>query len=215
MCSSPKIDNTAQIQAQQEADQARAREIERANQIRAGRDSVNAAFTGFDEPFYESRRKSVMDYYQPDLTQQFDDARRNLEFALARAGITYSTEAGRQQGLLARQYENATADVGRRADQAVTDTRTQVENQRATLLNQLEATADPSAASNAALARSQTLRTAPVEYSPLGDVFAGVARGVGTAIQGYRNNQLYELAKGSFGNVASPGAGSSRTVNAS
>lgn len=166
---------------------------------------------GFDDAFYDSRRQAVLDYYTPEVNRQFGDARRGLSYALSRAGLTSSTEAGRRQGELARRYGEAMGDVARRAEGAVTDARTQVENQRATLLSQLEATGDQSGAANAALARTTTLRSSPVEYSPLGDLFGGVAQTIGSAVQGWRANQMSQLLA-PYLRVGAAGSGSERVI---
>lgn len=203
MCRAPKVDRSAQQQAQREAEEARAAEAARQQRIQQGRAKVDQAFAGFDDNFFAGRRQAALDYYQPELTKQFSDARRQLEFALARAGLTKSSVAGEQMSDLDTRFQTASADVARRAEGAAADARRQVEDQRATLLSQLEATGDTGAAANAALARSQTLRQAAVSYDPLGDIFAGVGTGVGAVMQGQRDSRIREMVAG----AARPGGG--------
>lgn len=293
MCSPPSVDNSASVQAQQDAAEARAAEQARQARIAAGREQVNRLFDrgevrrdatmdnpewlawnakrealtaqgagaapatetvfrpgegggynetigaasagpglsslgpepvrqitgsawektgpGFDDAYFQGRRQAVLDYYTPEVNRQQEDARRGLSYALSRAGLTQSTEAGRRTGELSRRYTEAMGDVARRAAVAETDARTQVENQRATLLSQLEATADQSGAANAALARTAALRSAPVEYSPLGDLFSGVAQNVGALMQGWRANQMQQLLA-PYMRVGSPNARSERLI---
>jgi hypothetical protein len=200
MCRAPRADNTAAVQAAQEAEQARAREAERQNRITTGRARVNETFGGFNDDFFAGRRKATLDYYTPELTRQFQDARREMEFALARAGLTKSTEAGRQMGLLDERFQVASADVASRAERAAADARRDVETQRSQVLAQLEATGDVDSATSGALARSQTLRSGTVSYDPLGDIFAGVGGAIGAGLQGRRDFRLRE----EIGRAATP-----------
>ncbi|UUJ74518.1 hypothetical protein [Microcystis phage Mae-Yong1326-1] len=204
----PKIDTTAQRQAQREAEEARAAEAARQQRIQQGRAKVDQAFAGFDDNFFAGRRQAVLDYYEPELTKQFNDARRQMEFALARAGLTKSSEAGRQMGNLNDRFQVASADVARRAEDAVSRLRADVDNQRAGVISQLEATADPSGAANAALSRSKVLQGARIGFDPLGDIFAGAAGTIGSVVQGQRDNDIRQLALGASrpgGNSRGPG----------
>jgi hypothetical protein len=77
--------------------------------------------------------------------------------------------------------------VGAEATDASNALRSNVEKQRSALYTMNEASADPSAATNRATAEATTL-AAPVSYSPLGDVFAGLLNGLSGVMQGMQSN---------------------------
>lgn len=209
----PVIDNTPAIQAQQEAAQARSDADARAARIAQGTTDVNNTFdTTFNPGFFSARRQATLDTYTPDLTHQFSEARSQLAIALARAGILGSSEAARQQGLLQTSFDNANNDVALRAEKDVTDLRNSVNNQKASVLADLGSTADPGAAANAALARSQTLQATPVSYSPLGDIFAGVGSGIGNIVSGLRANSIINAFQTTGAPKLQTGAGASTVV---
>lgn len=129
---------------------------------------------GFNDDFFRKRHDAVLDFYQPELNRQHEDAQRAITFDLANRGLTNSTEAGRQQGRLTEAFGVEAGRIAAKANDAVVQSRTDVERTRSELINQLEATSDVEGAANAATARTATLQQAPIPTAPLGDVFAGL-----------------------------------------
>lgn len=184
--------NAAARQAAEQEAEARRREEERAARIAQGRQLVKQQFRTFDNDFYKRFRQANLDSTLPELERQFQDAREQMIYALARAGLTNSTAAADKQGDLMRLYDTERGAIVNRAKQAVNNLRSDVENERATSLMQLEAANDPIAAANAATGRVQALSQRPIEYSPLGDVFAGLAEGIGGFVKGLRERRLLD-----------------------
>ena len=150
----------------------------------------------FDDAFYDARRQAYLGNYMPQLAQKFQEARDNLSFALAKAGLTRSSVAADK---VARLNEDNTVQAGTIASKAEDDVnkvRSSVEDSRANLVAQLQASADPGGTANLALARSQVMQKQPVEYSPLGDVFSGIATGIGRFVQGAQYASLYGRTPG-------------------
>ena len=58
---------------------------------------------GFGDPYYNAYKQKILDYYQPDEQRQYDEAQRNLQYSLARAGTLQSSVAADKQGELAYQ----------------------------------------------------------------------------------------------------------------
>ncbi len=194
MCSSPKVDNSVQKKQLQEAEEARKREEERAARIKAGTSSINDQFAGFDDNFYGQRTTAYQDYYMPQLEDKFADARKNLTYALARAGILNSTAAGEKQAKLAEAYDNQRAAIQSKA-LADTDTmRSRVQSEKSALVSQLNATGDADQAALQATAATKMLFNQVPEYSPLGDIFSGFAAGIGNYQQAQTNNAILSAA---------------------
>ena len=157
--------------------------------------------TAFDSDFYNNRRQSYIDNYTPQLDTQFADARAKLGYALAKAGLTRSSVAADQVARLNSDYAVQAGDIASKADADVASLRTQVEDRRADLVNQLNASADASGTANLALARTKAIASEPVTYSALGDVFSGVGSGVGSLVTGLRYNKISNLATDTANNV--------------
>jgi len=178
------------------AAQARADEEARQARIRAGMSSIEQGFRGFDDGFFDNRARSYLNYANPQLASQYDDAQDNLAYNLARSGLTASSEAARNAGELQRQYNTARATIQGEAMNTANEARRNVEANRSELISQLQATSDPTAAANQALARAATL-TKEQGFSPLGALFQNTTALLGnTGMLGYRQSPLNTTSYG-------------------
>lgn len=180
----PRVDNSAQIQQQQESAAARRREQERQARIRQGTQQVDQQFSRFDDSFYGDRRDAFMGYYQPQIEDQFEDAREQLTFALARSGNLRGSAAADRQTRLGQDYELQRASIVSRADEDVQRQKDRIAGEKSSLISQLNATGDADRISNEALQRTRVIAQDQPAYDPLGDIFAGVATGIGGMMQG-------------------------------
>lgn len=150
--------------------------------------------TAFDQAFYDKRKQAYLDNYLPQLGDQFKKARSDMAYALARSGNSRSSVAAEQYGDLDKKKQIQEATIASDAETDVNNLRGTVEDARTALINDLNTSADPAGAANLALARTQQIAGAPVTYSPLGDVFAGVTSGIGSFVQGVRQAQVINSA---------------------
>lgn len=127
--------------------------------------------TGFNDEFYDQRKKSFMDYATPQLEKQYGDANKELSFALARSGLLNSSARATKAGDLQSLYDINKQDVADKALGYETEARTSVEDARQNLISMLNATGDDQGAASSAIARASTL-SKPTPYSPLGQLFA-------------------------------------------
>ncbi|WP_048647496.1 hypothetical protein [Nitratireductor soli] len=135
--------------------------------------------TGFDDSFFEGRRNSFLDYYAPQLEDQYSDAQKELTFALARGGNLNSSTRGEQVGDLQKLFDTNERSI---ADQALAhenQARTAVEDARGDLISMLNVTGDAEGAANSALTRASVL-SKPAAYDPLGQLFVDFTAGLGT-----------------------------------
>ena len=170
-------DNSAQIAREQE-EQRRAR-------ITEGTSSINSAFAGFDDSFFGGIEQSANDFFNPQIDRQFDRTRETLIKNLARQGNLNASTGARQLADLDTAGQEQRVTFADKARGFATDSRADVENNRADLLRQLQASADPSAAAATSAAQAQLL-SAPPTFSPIGDLFTKFGRNAEVQIENAR-----------------------------
>lgn len=206
MCFSSGGDGGA-AQAQSNAEAAR-----EAN-ISTGMQNIDGAFSQFDDPYYQSQAQAYSDYYQPQVQKQYGDARQQLILNLGHQGTINSSEAARQLSNLDLQYNQQQASQASAAQNFAAQARNQVENSRNQLVQELNASADPAAAAQAATSLTASLATPPA-FSPLGNLFATAAPGAANAIAASTQTpSMYSPAMFSGPSVSTGGGGSSTIVN--
>lgn len=195
----PKYDNTLEKQMLAEAEEARKREEERQARIKSGLTSIDATFAPFDDSFYGERKSAFLDFYRPQLDDQFADAKDQLTYALARNGILNSTMAGDQSAKLSKDYATNWASIVSKADADVNNLKSNVANEKSALVQQLNATADADRVTNDALGRTQQMFQQRPDYNPLGDIFAGVGDAFGNYNTAVQNRAIYDAYFGPRG----------------
>lgn len=168
-----KKDNSAQ----QAAAQAAAREAERRARIQQGTQSIDAALAPFNDEFFGGRQSAYSAYAMPQLETQFNDARKQLIFALSRGGLLQSSAGADRQRRLNEERAQYERQVQSQAAEFSNQGRRDVEQTRANLLSQLTATEDPAAAATAAAAQAQLLN-APPNFPALGNFLFNAATGL-------------------------------------
>lgn len=167
--------------ANQSAQQATDAEAARQAQIKSGTDKVNSTFDSqFTPDYYKGLADKYTGYAEPQLKNGFDDATRQLTYALDRSGNLNSSTRGFQTGKLQQLYDTNDQAI---KDQAVAyegQAKSNVETTRENLVNTLNATGDASGAANSAVSQSSALST-PAAYSPLTNLFADFTSGLGGA----------------------------------
>jgi hypothetical protein len=157
-----------------------AEEAEKARQARIakGTADVNRIFEQYTPDFYSKRATDYEGWAMPQVEDQYKKAQEQLLYALARQyGSTNTSEAAARQAELAKQYGIAKTGQTEQGLNLANQARSNVENARTEILQQLAATADPAAAATSAMNQQDILtRTDP--YTPLGELFANVTEGL-------------------------------------
>lgn len=146
------------------------------------------------QPVLDQRREALTGFLVPQLDNQFEDARDDLTFALARSGQLTSSTAGDRQGDLSQAFSLNRADIDSQIQGDVASTRSRMNQQRQALESALRASGDQTASTNNALTTATTFRQETPQLSPLGNVFQGLATGIGAAQQGFENGRIRRLA---------------------
>ena len=197
------INNNAAIAtADSEAERIRLEEEQRQARIVGGRDAINSAFSSYNDDFYADRAQGYVDFAQPDLDKQFENAGKQLAASLARRGVSNSSEAISRKNDNLDLYNKAKTSIIDKGREHSSATRNALEGVKGELLTQNQALADPTLMANTAANRILAATTLPA-YSPIGQIFASASDAVATGV-GLNNrgmlNERYEL-----GNLFSPG----------
>jgi hypothetical protein len=194
-----------------QAAQARADEMQRQERIRSGTQRVDDIFKqNFNDDFYANRQKSFLDYATPQLEDQYGTARKQLTFALDRAGTSDSSIRAQKEGELQKLYDSKKQAVADQALSYKSQAQGSVEDARSNLVSMLNATGDAEGAANSAISRSQALSTPPT-YSALGSLFTDFTSALGTqaaaeratAMSGPNGAYKSPYNTGLFGNLGS------------
>lgn len=204
MCGSkPKVDKSASRAAAADAASARAAEEARQQRITAGTNQINDTFAQFDDAYFDGFKQAELDYYQPQLDNQFADAKKNLTFSLARAGTLNSSVAAEKQADLTTSYNDNLASILSQATANANAQRDRVASEKSSLVSMLNSTGNQTNAVNNALARSSAISAERPSYNPLGDMFGGAANGIGQYLQNQQAQNAYNNYRTSVGGTGS------------
>ncbi len=188
--SSASKDNSAEIARQEEA--------ARQARIKAGESNIDQAFSQAFSPDYFSNYQATYEgAATPDLTSQYQDARKKLTLALSRTGNLTSSSGASRFGDLEEKHKGAAATIRDRAMSAVNDLKSRVEQQRTDLYNLNRASADPSKAATMAASALQPLQTGP-QVAPLENVFASLLNSANTGLMMESTGRYPGLKTGLF-----------------
>jgi hypothetical protein len=169
------------------AKEARRQEAERQAKIAAGTKNVNSAFADFTDDYYKTIEQAYLDYYAPQLDQQYKDARQQI--ILKSPGGTANSGFAKRMAELEQMYQQELGAIRGRALDAARNRRAEVEQNRANLLSQVNSGISASSAAQLAAEQAKYL-SQPTAFSPLADIFAqataDVANANMAAQQGYK-----------------------------
>jgi hypothetical protein len=187
MCKSSKPkDNSAEIARQQEA--------ARQARITQGQTSIDQAFAGFNDDFYQGYNDQYMGYYTPQLDDQYADAVKRLTLQLAQTGNLTGSVGAKQMADLQKYFDTQKLAISNQAQTAVQGLRSNIDSRKSQLYADNRAAADPGSASAAAASAVQALQpTAP--SSPLANVFADFFGNLGNAAA-IQNARTYRQGTG-------------------
>jgi len=151
---------------------------------------------GFGDDFYNKYKQGILDYYTPQVADQYGDAKDELTYRLARAGTLRSSVAADETADLSKQNDLNMANVLNKADQGAADLRSNVASERAKVESQLLASEDPNAAASQALAAVKNISLDQPEMSPLGMIFNVGTIGAANALKGYTAKTAYNQFAG-------------------
>tara|TARA_R100000656_G_scaffold107022_1_gene79194 strand:+ start:284 stop:922 length:639 start_codon:yes stop_codon:yes gene_type:complete len=177
-------------------------EARRQLKVDAGLREIEKVFEQYDQDFYDKSQDAYLDYYEPQLEDQYKKGLRDLKFALARGGrfgssteVDKKAKAAQDLGFQKSELASGAIEAADKSQAAVNAAKKDL-----TQLNQMNA--NPQLA--ASLAQSQAgILNQPQKYDQLLDVFGNITEGLAKReeIENRRKIrdriQLWEQGKGS------------------
>lgn len=155
-------DNSAEIAARKEA--------ERQARIQQGRSAIDSAFSQYNDDFYQDYQNQYLDYYTPQIEDQYSDAMRRLTLQLAQTGNLTGSVGAQQKADLQKYYDTQNQSITNRALEATNQLRSNIDSKKSDLYMNNRSAADPGSATSAATSAVSALQPAPPS-SPLSNVF--------------------------------------------
>lgn len=156
------------------AGDARRLEEERKAHINEGMARIDETFAPFNSGYYADYENKYRDLGIPDVNTQYRDAVQQTRYGLARSGNLDSSAASKAYRDLRERNTQAELKVSDDARAASAAQRAAIESSRNSVVSQLSATENPSAAAQAAAAQAATLSRPPT-YSPITGIFADLS----------------------------------------
>src|SRR5882724_1689147 len=170
-------------------DQARQQQQQQQADITKGLGQINQVFSGFDPQFYQQRAQAYYNYALPYLQQQTQNQQNQQAFGLANRGLSQSTTARDQQAQLASYTGQQQQNIANTGSQQAQDLQSQVGQEQSNLISQLEASANPGATTQQALAAASRF-AAPSAFPAIGNLFGNFASIYGANQQANQYNNF-------------------------
>lgn len=172
-------DNSAQIAAQQEA--------ARQAKVTEGQAAIDNSFTGFNDEFYNKYGTDYTNYYTPQLTDQYTDARKRLTLQLAKTGNLTSSAGANQLAELQKHFDTQNTGITNQSLAAINALKGNIDQRKSQLYADNRAAADPANAGRAAAEAAAALQPGP-PTSPLANTFNDFFNNIGNAAAIYNTN---------------------------
>lgn len=202
-------------QAAEEAARTRAANMEayttgrtaRVNDVSA---AIDDAYKGFDDNYFTKFSQDFVNYYTPQIAQQYDDARKQITYKYADQGGLNSSAASQDLARLLEKRRMKESEIASNASTAAQSLRGDIDTQRRTLLGEAlsasnigpevlpEGVADVNGSLSAIagklapysnLAKQRASGITTPSYSELGSVFGDLTGGT----SGGNNASIYSL----------------------
>ena len=185
--SSPSNSQMVQFQMQQ-AQEAREKEAQRKARLESGKKTIDDLFSdeSFGKDFYDKFQNAELNFNLPQVWDQYDRARKNMTFDLARAGTLRSSIAGEAQADVENQKAVNEASVRAKADTDVANLKSSIGSQQQQAYNQLYATEDPDIAATTAINMVHNAQLTQPNLNPLGELFKPLIIGATGLASGYQ-----------------------------
>jgi hypothetical protein len=181
--------------------EAEKKEAERQARLATGKKGIDEQFSKIGDPFYKTYQDNYLNYYTPQVEDQYKIAKDDTNYGFARAGTLNSSMSAKGLADLYKKKLDSDAMVRSQADAAVGQLRGNVLEAKNSAVNQLYATEDPTMATNLATNSVKNLQGQQPKYDPLGELFNTAAVGAAGFINA---NSQRATSGGSYGTPGSP-----------
>jgi hypothetical protein len=158
-------------EAKNAEERIRAEEAARRYRITEGNQKIDSAFAQYDPAYYSAFEETYKNNFNPQVDQQYSEARDKLIAALAGRGTLGGTVGTNALAKAAKTRDDSRIQVGSEAKTAATDLKGRVENQKSNLYALNQSAADPEGILTRATGAATAL-AAPPQFSQLGQLFS-------------------------------------------
>ena len=141
----------------------------------------------WQDQFVNDFKQKMLNYYQPQVTDQLTDARKQTGASLARAGLASSTAGIMAAADLEKQKLLREGEVLSKADTAAGELRTRIAREQKAAEDMVYATENPEVAANAATRGIQNITAEDPGFSPLAEMFTLASIGGANLYKGASN----------------------------
>jgi hypothetical protein len=166
-----KAAEKAAKEAKNAEERIRAEEAARRYRITEGNTNIDTAFKQYDPAYYDTFEQTYKNNFNPQVDQQYSEARDKLIAALAGRGTLGGTVGTNALAKAAKVRDDSRIQVGSEAKTAATDLKGRVENQKSNLYALNQSAADPEGIMTRATGAATAL-AAPPQFSQLGQLFS-------------------------------------------
>jgi hypothetical protein len=155
-------------------------EAAREAKIAQGKQSIDSAFSGYNDDYFNNYAKANVDAATPQIEDQYNTARDKLFASLTGRGVQNSSIAGGYYSALDKTRGAAEGDAANNAADAANALRNSVQTQKNNLYSLNSTGADPSTIATQAIGSATAL--APNQnYTALGDLFSNIIKPLSAA----------------------------------
>ena len=151
-----------------------------------------ASEAGLADDFYSGFKNSILDFYNPEVARQYEDAQSQNLFDLARRGLLRSSRAADAAGDLTREKAEADAQVIANAENQTAGLRGDINRAEQNAISLLQQTEDPTAAANAAQSEVNAIQSRAPDFSALGQLFSSALNTAASYKQAQDAKKFYD-----------------------
>lgn len=202
--------NKAAQDSEVAANQSRQQETNREAAIDNGQQTIDKSFAGYNDDYYNGIKTNYINSQMPALDDQYQIAKDQLAYSLARGGNTNSSTAGYQSGQLAKNEAQQEEAISDNASDAANAQQQKITAAKTGLIGQVASAADSTGANAAASQAAGNAASAGVtaSVSPLADVFGGLTAAYGNV----KNLQTQQALAGYYYPQASGAPAQAQTL---
>lgn len=176
---------------------AQQREAQRQQKLKEGMAQVNSMYDQYGMSYFDNIRNNyVTQYANPQIAQQEQRDAMKARFGLARSGILQSSAAAKELADISQVYGQTRLDAASRGQQMAENRRADIESNRRSALNALQASENPEIALGN-MARPQDSFTVSPAAVAITDL-------LGNAANMARRDYMAAQAGGNSGGIFSP-----------
>jgi len=166
------------------AERARQEQLAKQSRLQQGMANIEAGFKPYDDNYFNGFNQKYLDYYNPQIDEQYGKAQQQILFGLSRAGLMDSSIRGTEMANLEKAYGTQRQGIVSGAQTYANNARSQIAQQRTALQNQLNATGGDAVTSASFLGVNQpgSVGSLPIQapqlqqFSALGDLFGNISQ---------------------------------------